>query len=229
MKKTLIICAMNEELEVLLNKWNLSQIVSEPFLIYKHETKPLYATVSGVGKVNAASNLTFALKKIKPEQIIGIGVAGGVHPDVKIGDIVICDKFVQHDMDVTAFGYELGQVPGFNDKFFQSNESLVNLAKKIAKDSINHNIHSGAIMSGDSFIKDNKGKELYNQFEGMCVDMESASWAQVASIFNVPFIVIRSISDQADGSAADNFTQFLKLAVENLSTIVENLINMKVK
>lgn len=229
MKKTLIICAMNDELEVLLNKWNLRKIVNEPYLIYKHNSKPLYATISGVGKVNAASNITFAIERINPEQIIGIGVAGGVSPEVKIGDVVICDKFIQHDMDVTAFGYELGQVPGFSDKFTYSSKSLVKLSQQVAKNLAEHNVYTGTIMSGDSFIKDEKGKELYNQFGGMCVDMESAAWAQVASQFKIPFVVIRSISDQADGSATENFTKFLKLAVENLSTMIEKLINMKVK
>jgi len=228
LKKTLIICAMDNELEVLLKKWDLKKVVCKPFLIYKYKSKPLYATVSGVGKVNAATNITFAIERVKPDQIIGIGVAGGVAPEVKIGDVVICDKFIQHDMDVTAFGYDLGQVPGFSDKFTYSSKSLVKLSQDIAKSSVEHNVHTGAIMSGDSFIKDDKGQELYNQFGGMCVDMESAAWAQAATLFDIPFVVIRSISDQADGSAAENFTKFLKLAVENLSMMIEKLINMKV-
>jgi len=229
LNKTLIVCAMDEELSVLLDKWNLKVLHKTPFKLYKHQDKPLYATVSGVGKVNAASNLTYAIEKINPSQIIGIGVAGGVSPEIKIGDVVICDKFIQHDVDVTAFGYELGQIPGFEDKYIYSSNEMIDSIKEIARDNTSHNVYVGAIMSGDSFIKDDKGSLLYQKFGGLCVDMESAAWAQVAKRYNIPFVVVRSISDQADGSAADNFSEFLETAVKNLSLMIEKLINMKVK
>ncbi len=228
MKKTLIVCAMDEEISILLEKWNLEIINNKYFKIYKHKNKPLYALVSGVGKVNASSSLTYAIKLVDPDQIFGIGVAGGVKPEIEIGDVVICDKFIQYDADVTAFGYDLGQIPGFSDKYFYSDQNLINSIKESAQSITSHEVFTGTIMSGDSFIKDDKGKQLYQKFGGFCVDMESAAWAQVATIFGIPIVVIRSISDQADGSAVENFTEFLKKAVYNLSLMIEKLIDMKV-
>lgn len=228
LKTTLIICAMEKELAVLLVKLNLKKLNHKPWSVYKHPEKPLYATVSGVGKVNAAGSLANAIEIIKPDHIIGFGVAGGVSPKVQIGDIVICDKFIQHDMDVTAIGYKLGQVPGFTSEYMYSDSALIKAAQTIAEENELYHTHTGAIMSGDCFVKDNKGARLYELFGAMCVDMESAAWAQIASLFNLPILVIRSISDQADGNAPENYQEFLEKAIINLSALIEKLIDMKV-
>jgi adenosylhomocysteine nucleosidase len=225
MKKTLVVCAMNEELAILKSKWDLKEYdASGPWTIYRHNDKELYAVITGVGKVFGAACLSYAIEKIKPMQIIGMGVAGGVSPDLKIGDIVICDKAIQHDMDVTAFGYPLGQVPGIESPFIKADINLVEKTEKLAKNFTNANIKTGAVMSGDCFVTGGKGLSLHDQFGGLCVDMESAAWAQVSYIFQIPFLVLRSISDQADGNAADNFTEFLSHAVNNLSDLVEKLL-----
>ena len=153
MKKTLIVCAMNEELVILKEKLKLEVFNEEgPWTIYKKPNREVYAIVSRVGKVHGGAALSYAIVKISPEQIIGIGVAGGVSPNLKIGDIVICDKAMQHDMDVTAFGYPHGQVPGLESVYIKSDSKLIQLLEDIAKKYYDESIKVGAVMSGDCFV-----------------------------------------------------------------------------
>ncbi len=228
MKKTLLLCAMTEEIEIIKKSLNFeldSDYSDLPWPVYKEPELCIYAAVTGIGKVNAAACSSVLIKLIKPEQVIGIGVAGAVAPELKIGDVVISNSAVQYDMNATAFGYRLGEVPRMNTLEFKADSILYTAASKVAESmDLEAKVYVGQIMSGDCFVSGNMGAEIYQNFGGLCVDMESAAWAQVAHIFELPWVILRSMSDQADGTASVDFNEFLPRAVKNLSHLVEELL-----
>lgn len=221
-----IICAMNSELEVLKETLKLKEVESNsPWSLYESDDKKIIAVVCGVGKVSAAAGLSYMLSNHKVDKLIGIGVAGGIAEDLKMGDVVICTGAVQHDMDVTAFGYELGMIPGIRMKEFMADPGLVTKAAEVAQSTgLKVNIRTGLVLSGDKFVANAEGSRLRQTFMGDCVDMETAAWAHVAHLFKTPWVAIRSISDQADGMAPGNFIKFLTEAVANMSELIQHLL-----
>ncbi|MDP3488350.1 MAG: 5'-methylthioadenosine/adenosylhomocysteine nucleosidase [Bacillota bacterium] len=222
-----IICAMNSELEVLKKELDLIEVQQpSPWSVYMSADKEVVAVIGGVGKVSAAASLSYLLSSYNIDKIIGVGVAGGIAEDLRVGDVVVCSEAIQHDMDVTAFGYELGMVPGIRLAVFEANAELVDAAM-VAADSaqLDVTVRKGRVLSGDKFIASIEGSNLRQIFSGDCVDMETAAWAHVAHLYRVPWVGIRSISDQADGKAPHSFTEFLEHAVCNMSTIIAHLLS----
>ena len=228
MKKTLLLCAMPEEIEIIKKSlsFELAEEYSDlPWAVYKHPELNIYAGVTGISKVNAGACASVLINLIKPEQLIGIGVAGAVDPKLKIGDVIISNSSIQYDVDARTFGYKLGEVPRIGTVDFKADEHLYSTALEVAtKMNLDNKVYVGQIMSGDCFVSGNKGAEIYNTFKGQCVDMESAAWAQVAFTYKVPWVILRSMSDQADGTAPHDFNEFLPHAVNNLSHLVEELL-----
>ena len=152
------------------------------------------------------------------EYIVNIGVAGALNPMLNIGDVVIADKLIQHDFDITAFGHSKGYITGVGD-FIQTDENLKNKLEKL-----NHNnkdndykIKLGIIASGDIFCTDIEMKnKIYSKFDADCVEMEGAAIAQVCYLNEIPFVVMRSISDSPNGKNAITFDKFLKLPQKEL-------------
>ena len=221
-----IVCAMQAEIDVLRDSLELRELGSgSPWDLYATRREDTLALVSGVGKVSAAAGLSYLLSHYKVTRLIGIGVAGGIAEDLRIGDIVICRGAVQHDMDLTAFGYELGMVPGVRIKEFKADRALVAKAVAAAQEvNLGVQIRPGLVLTGDKFVAHGEGARLRQVFRGDCVDMETAAWAHVAHLFGVPWVAIRSISDQADGEAPANFNAFLSQAVNNMSQLVLRLL-----
>ena len=221
-----IICAMNSELEVLRNRLSLTEDPQQsPWPIYISDDKAVIAVIGGVGKVSAAASLSYMLSNYEVDSVIGVGVAGAIAEDLRVGDVVICSEAMQHDMDVTAFGYELGMIPGIRLAIFEANARLVDVAMVAAASAhLNVTVRKGRVLSGDKFIASIEGSNLRQKFSGDCVDMETAAWAHVAHLYKVPWIGIRSISDQADGKAPHSFTEFLEHAVSNMSMIITHLL-----
>jgi len=221
-----IICAMHAELDVLKETLTLRELGSgSPWDLYASRGEDILALVCGVGKVSAAAGLSYLLSHYRVTRLIGIGVAGGIAEDLRIGDIIICRGAVQHDMDLTAFGYELGMVPGVRIKEFKADRTLIAKAVAAAQETgLTVQIRPGLGLTGDKFVAHGEGAKLRQVYRGDCVDMETAAWAHVAHLFNVPWVAIRSISDQADGEAPANFKEFLSHAVENMSQLVLRLV-----
>lgn len=221
-----IICAMNSELQVLKEELRLNDVSHKaPWPIYATDDKSVIAVIGGVGKVSAAASLSYLLSHFSVDCVIGVGVAGGIAEDLRVGDVVICGEAVQHDMDVTAFGYEVGMIPGLRIKVFEAVKTFADVALKAAEQAnLGINVRVGRVLSGDKFVASIEGKHLRSTFSGDCVDMETAAWAHVAHLYKVPWLAIRSISDQADGEAPASFTEFLAHAVENMSTIITHLL-----
>lgn len=180
---------------------------------------------SGIGKVAAAVGTTLLLQLAKPNIVINTGSAGGLDASLEVGDIVISTEVRHHDVDVTAFGYEKGQLPT-NPPAFLPDEQLAEVALKESQ-KMGLNAVSGLICSGDLFVN---GVEMIGKIRSdfpnvVAVEMEAAAIAQVCHAFSVPFVVIRAISDVADKVSHLSFDKFLPLAAEKSSTVVLTVLN----
>lgn len=185
---------------------------------------------SGVGKVNAALNTQYIIDNYNPDYVINTGVAGGVAKDLNVGDIVIAERLVHHDFDATALGYARGYICNGiqSDKptYFYSDKDLVqdfyNASKLLDK---NIGVHIGTIATGDMFVSSSQKKdELRELFDTTAVEMEGVAIAQTATRNNIPFVVMRAISDLADGSAPKSLQEVETTMAEFAATVTKNLL-----
>lgn len=186
---------------------------------------------SGIGKVNAARCTQILIDNFHPDYIINSGIAGGIDASLSVGDIIIGEELVQHDFDVTAFGHAKGYLcTGERDDVptvFRSDKKLVYLLESSAKEAGGSGkVRTGRIASGDIFVADRTLKEsISHEFKAAAAEMEGAAIAQTAAYADIPFVVLRVISDQADGEAAESFETFEKQTAELSSAVIQNLIN----
>lgn len=226
MKKIGIIFAMEEELIELkkcLKIKNEYNIFDLKFFEASINDMEVILVQSGVGKVNAARCAQILIDNIKVDYIFNIGVAGGVADKLNVGDIVIGEKLVQHDFDITAFNHEKGYIPNIG-VYIDSDEYLVKISKSVTSD--NPRVFSGVIASGDIFCTDYiMGKKINNKFNALCVEMEGASIAQVCYLSHIPFLVIRSISDTPNNNNVITYEEFLKESSITISNITLKILN----
>lgn len=222
-----LIGAMDEEIMLLLQSMeNKQTTVKAGIHYYKGDIcgKPVVLCKSGVGKVNAAVTTQILLDTFGVTKILFTGVAGAVHPCLNIGDIVISSHCIQHDMDVTALGYPKGVIPYQEVSTFAADEALVKLAEQACSVLKQHSI-TGIVLSGDQFIASSAMvAELREQMNGACAEMEGAAVAQVCNMNAAPFVIIRSMSDKADGSAHVNYQEFTILASRRSHAILEYML-----
>lgn len=178
-------------------------------------------TKCGVGKVNAARVTQILTDKFNLECIINVGSAGGLNNSLNIGDIVIGEKLVQHDFDITAFNHEKGYITD-TGSFFEGDKELIQILKNIKLE--NTKILTGTIASGDIFCTEPNMKEkIRKKFNADCCEMEGAAIAQVCYLNKIPFAVIRSISDIPNGKNHIDFNKFIKLASKKCAEIIRQL------
>ncbi|WP_105651137.1 5'-methylthioadenosine/S-adenosylhomocysteine nucleosidase [Cronobacter dublinensis] len=179
---------------------------------------------SGIGKVSAAMGATLLLEHCKPDVVINTGSAGGLAPSLKVGDIVVSDEVRYHDADVTAFGYEYGQMAGC-PAAFKADEKLI-AAAKATIEQLNLHAVRGLVVSGDAFINGsvNLAKIRHNFPQAIAVEMEATAIGHVCHNFGVPFVVVRAISDVADQQSHLSFEEFLAVAAKQSSLMVETLL-----
>ena len=181
---------------------------------------------SGIGKVNAAVCIQILVDEFQVDAVINTGIAGSLNAKIDIGDIVISTDVVHHDMDAVNFGYEPGQIPQMDVFSFAADETLAKLAEEACLE-VNPEISvfHGRIVSGDQFVADKAVKErIVNLFHGYCTEMEGASIAQAAYLNEVPFVILRAISDKADDSASEDYPTFEKKAAQHCINLVEKLL-----
>jgi adenosylhomocysteine nucleosidase len=180
---------------------------------------------SGIGKVNAAMSTAVLLERFQPDAVINTGSAGGFDPSLNVGDVVISTEVRHHDVDVTAFGYEYGQVPQLPAAFL-ADEKLKNIAINSVKELKDVQVVSGLIATGDSFMNDPKRVEaIQDKFQGLqAVEMEAAAIAQVAHQFDIPFVIIRSLSDIAGKKSDVSFEQYLEKAALHSANLVMSIV-----
>ncbi|WP_257346180.1 5'-methylthioadenosine/S-adenosylhomocysteine nucleosidase [Pseudalkalibacillus decolorationis] len=226
--KIAIIGAMNEEVELVLNSigdYKEKTIAGSTFYTGEFEGQEIILLKSGIGKVNAAIATTLLNQVYQPDYVINTGSAGGFHPDLNVGDVVISTEIRHHDVDVTAFGYEYGQVPQL-PAHYQPDEMLVRTAEECAKDVTEMQVVKGMIASGDSFMNNaERVAFIRTKFPTLfAAEMEAAAVGQVCHQFKVPFVVIRSLSDIAGKDAPMSFEQFLKIAAKNSAELILKMI-----
>lgn len=224
-----IIGAMDEEVAMIREKLTGVEVETRAAMdFYKGslEGKDVVVVRSGIGKVNAAMCTQILADIYKVEAVVNTGIAGSLKADIDIGDIVLSSDAVQHDMDTTSFGDPVGQVPRVDTFSFKAEERLVQLAKDCCAN-VNPDIHTfvGRILTGDQFISDKEKKHwLANTFDGYCAEMEGASIAQVCYLNAIPFLIIRAISDKADGSDFMDYPVFVAKAIGHTVNLLTEMV-----
>lgn len=235
MSPVAVVGAMAEEVERLRSRLvDGVTLLAEPFKVERGVIAgvPVLLAECGVGKVNAAA-LTQYLIGNGAKSLVFTGVAGALDVDLAVGDVVIGESAVQHDVDVTALGYAPGHVPGATAAW-QADRELVALATAAALAAAGSGRHGGpgafkvrvgTVATGDQFIDSpDRGAELRLLFGAVCAEMEGAACAQVCAAWGVPFVIVRSISDNADHSANVDFRSFTSLAAERADRIVTGVM-----
>lgn len=229
MSKIGIIGAMELEVEQLKAEMTVSKIEKRAgmdFYVGTLNGASVVVVRCGIGKVNAALCVQILADIYEATHIINTGVAGSLNAALDIGDILISKDALHHDMDVTIFGYQMGEVPQMGFREFTADERMVSLAKA-ACEKVNPDIHVvlGRVVSGDQFISSKEVKErLISQFQGDCAEMEGASIAHGAFLNGLPFVIIRAISDKADDSAEMDYPTFEKAAAKHSAALVKELL-----
>jgi adenosylhomocysteine/aminodeoxyfutalosine nucleosidase len=224
-----IMGAMREEIEPLLEFYGDYETIEHAGNNYyrtKHNGKDIVIAYSKIGKVNSAITASVMLQKFGATKLLFSGVAGAVSDELRVGDLIIADKLVQHDVDITAFGHPFGFIPESGD-FVKSDASLNELAKKAAA-SLGVKLHIGTIATGDQFIASEEKKNwIKDTYHADALEMEGASVARVCECFGVPFMVLRAISDAADMDAGFSFDEFLvssaKISAKFLTQMLDEL------
>ncbi|MCH5199120.1 MAG: 5'-methylthioadenosine/adenosylhomocysteine nucleosidase [Oscillospiraceae bacterium] len=230
-----IIGAMDSEVEHILSFLKGSRrekLFGLDFFISNVNTADIVLVKCGVGKVNAARCAQLLIDRFGAGALINTGIAGGVSPQMEVGDVVVATELCQHDFDITAFGHVKGYMStGADDRyptFFAADPVLSDNLFECAKKSVDENrIKRGRIASGDVFVSSaQQKKEIFDNFGAFCAEMEGAAIAQAAEYSGVPFAVLRVISDRADGKAAESFEKFEAQTAALSSEIIKSFIEL---
>ena len=230
MKKIGIIGAMDEEVDILKDEMiirEVKDIANMKFYIGSLANKDVVLVRCGIGKVNAAICTQILIGQLGADKVINTGVAGAVHEGLDVLDVVISNEVQQHDFDVTGFGYNIGEIPRMEMSIFKADEELVTKGYLAAEKALKEQrVLKGKIVSGDVFVSSNELKEqLKNIFNAYCTEMEGAAIGHTCYLNNVPFVIIRTMSDKADGSAHDNFNEFVEIASNHSKNIIMDMLN----
>ncbi len=227
--KIALLGAMSEEIAPLLNFFKdikTTKYASNTYYETSHNGTDIVIAYSKIGKVFSALTTTILIEKFRCDMVLFSGVAGAISPSLQIGDITVATKTAQHDLDITAFGHDVGFVPE-GSKFIDLDKSLIDIATTVAKVN-NITLKKVTVATGDQFIANNKRKEYIKEnFKADAIEMEGGSVAVVCHSMGVPLLVLRSISDTADMDAGFDFDKFLstsaKASAKLLIRIVEEI------
>ena len=174
----------------------------------------------GIGKVAAAVCTQPLILKFSPDAVVNIGVAGGIGEEIRIGDLVLSEAVVEHDMNTTALGDPLGFLSGPDLVYIKSDCRLLSVFCETAE-KLGNRVHRGVIASGDLFVSNaSQAKKIAERFSAKACEMEGASVGHTCFLMNVPFLVLRSVSDNADDSAKIDFPQFAALSAKKYGALI---------
>lgn len=224
-----IIGAMDEEVSQIVEVMEVTETYERASMVFKKGSvngKDVVIVRSGIGKVNAAVCTQILVDKFNVDYVINTGIAGSLKAEIDIADVVLSSDVLHHDMDATGFGYAPGQIPRMDVLSFKADERLIELGKAACEKCVPEiGVHVGRVVSGDQFISDKAVKEkIVSNFEGYCTEMEGAAIAQTAYLNNVPFLILRAISDKADDSATMDYPAFEAMAIKNSVEILKELV-----
>ena len=222
-----ILGAMDIELEALLSDMEgkeEEQISGFTFYTGILAGKAVVIAKCGIGKVAAALCAQAMILRHHPSLLIHTGVAGSLTTALSVTDIAVGTSAVQHDMDTSALGDPLGLISGINKIYFEADEAAAALFLKIASEAGIHAV-GGAIASGDQFISSvTKKRRIVKNFKAIACEMEGGAVAHAAYLNQTPFIILRAISDSADGSSHMDYPTFLPLAAERSYQMVKKFL-----
>lgn len=224
MKTIGIIGAMDEEVLLIKSSMTVEKTVEKAGCIFLEgsiEGKHAVVVRCGIGKVNAAMCTQILIDLFNVDAVINTGAAGALASGITVGDVVISTDALQHDMDCSPLGDPIGTIPRMKESIFKADASLVKTAYDASKKIIDGKTIMGRVVSGDQFIASSDLKEkLLNIFNGSCAEMEGAAIAHICCLNEVPYVIIRNISDSADGSADVSFAEFCATAAKHSGKIV---------
>ena len=225
-----IIGAMEQEVAILkdaLQQLQETRIGGSTFYTGELNGKQIVLLQSGIGKVAAAVGTTLLIQEFKPDVVLNTGSAGGFDATLNLGDVVISTEVRHHDADVTAFGYEMGQMAG-QPAAFAADEKLIQAAEQALAEIGDKHAVRGLICTGDAFVcRPDQQAFIRQHFPSViAVEMEASAIAQTCHQFNMPFVVVRAISDVADKQSPMSFEEFLPLAAQSSSEMVFKMVDI---
>jgi len=223
-----IIGAMDEEIDAY--RKHLSNLKEESWKIFtfykgKLNGNDVVVVKSGVGKVFAAMICQILIDKYKVDTILFTGVAGALNKKLEIGDVVVSVDSVHHDFNAVPLGFKRGQISYTNYRFFGAEKKLVDLALKV--DISPHKIIKGRILTGDQFFTQSerkKHKYLTEELCGDCIEMEGAAVAQVCNINQISHLIVRTVSDKANGTAVKDYNKFKVVVASNSFKVIDGIL-----
>ena len=225
--KIAIMGAMPEEIEPLLLKLdNVKETVYAANTYYEgtYNGTEVVVAYSKIGKVFATLTATMLIEKFGCDMLLFSGVAGAISEELKIGDLIIADGLCQHDLDITAFGHPFGYVPE-GEVCIATDEGLRQIAKEVAA-AKGLTLKEGIIATGDQFVASSERKEwIRDTFKADALEMEGASVAVVCHALEIPFFILRAISDSADMDAGFDFDTFLKSSAKISADFILSMVD----
>ena len=212
-----IIGAMDVEVKKMMEGPKTQTVAGMTFYQGTIKGKDVVVVRSGIGKVNAGLCSQILVDRYHVNGIINTGIAGSLRNEVNVGDIVLATDAVQHDVDAAGFGYQPGEIPQMGIKEFPADDHLREVAVSCCRRA-NPDIQTfcGRVASGDQFINSREKKNwIRDTFDAYCTEMEGAAIAQAAYLNQVPYLIVRAISDKADDSANVDYSEFEAKAVEH--------------
>lgn len=230
MTKLGIIGAMQVEVEILLSAMeNKTKRTIAGSTFYEGTLEGLEAVVvqCGVGKVNAAICAQILCSSFGVTHLVNTGIAGSLSADLDIGDLVVSTDAMYHDVDCVNFGYPYGKIPGMDVISFPADETMMKYAFAAAESVNSGHTKMGRIASGDQFVAAKELKEqIIARTSGLCTEMEGAAIAQTAYRNQIPFVILRAISDKADDSAEMDYPTFERIAAHRCADVTKAMAKM---
>ena len=219
------------EIKKLMKNIKEKDLFNLQFFTGKIEEAECVLVECGEGKVNAARTTQIMIDNFKIDKLVNVGSAGAINEDLNVKDVVIADKLVQYDFDISGLGYEKGEICNIG-KYIYCDKTLVEECKKAIENIENesYKVAIGTIATADSFCdKPEIAKMVRKEFNAECVEMEGAAVAQVCYLDKIPFLVIRGISDTPNGNNKIDFRKYLEVASKQSAKILQNLIKIDQK
>lgn len=225
--KIAIMGAMPEEIAPILKKvgeYKTTNYAGNNYYEASYKGVNLVIAYSKIGKVFSALTAATMIEHFGAERLLFSGVAGAISATLKVGDLIVATKLSQHDLDITAFGHPFGFVPE-GSVFVEADKLMIEMSKEVAK-SMGKSVKEGIIATGDQFVANEERKNWIGAtFNADALEMEGASVAVVCSALNVPFFILRAISDAADMDASFSFDEFLETSAIESAEFVMKMVD----
>ena len=219
--------AMPEEISPILEKlgsYKTTQYAGNKYYEASYKGVDLVIAYSKIGKVFSTLTATTMIEHFGADRLLFSGVAGAISPTLKVGDLIVATKLSQHDLDITAFGHPYGYVPE-GAVFVEADKQMIEMSKEVASE-MRKSVQEGIIATGDQFVANEERKNWIGKtFGADALEMEGGSVAVVCDALNIPFFILRAISDAADMDASFSFDEFLQTSAQESAEFVMKMVD----